>query len=76
MRELLKQLQQYKAIDLAQTWQVGMPHWPSHPPFLYSLSKMHGESVLPGAPKTPRGVETEPDVRARRDFLRKIGYKR
>jgi adenosine/AMP kinase len=25
---------------------------------------------------SPRGVETEADVRARRDFLRKIGYKR
>jgi adenosine/AMP kinase len=24
----------------------------------------------------PKGVETEPDVRARTEFLRKIGYKR
>jgi kynurenine formamidase len=48
MQELLKRLQHYQAIDLAQTWQAGMPHWPSHAPFLYSLSKMHGESVLPG----------------------------
>jgi adenosine/AMP kinase len=25
---------------------------------------------------SPKGVETEPDVKARREFLRKIGYKR
>lgn len=25
---------------------------------------------------SPKGVETEVDVRARREFLRKIGYKR
>ncbi len=25
---------------------------------------------------SPRGVETDPDIKARRDFLRKIGYKR
>jgi adenosine/AMP kinase len=29
--------------------------------------------VVDGFP--PKGVETEPDVRARREFLRKIGYK-
>jgi uncharacterized protein len=30
--------------------------------------------VVDGYP--PKGVETEPDVKARREFLRKIGYKR
>jgi adenosine/AMP kinase len=30
--------------------------------------------VIDGFP--PKGVETEPDVKARREFLRKIGYKR
>ena len=30
--------------------------------------------VIDGFP--PRGVETEPDVRARKEFLRRIGYKR
>jgi kynurenine formamidase len=48
MKDLLQQLQQRRVIDLAQPWHVGMPHWPAHPPFLYSLSKMHGEMVLPG----------------------------
>ncbi len=33
--------------DLAQPYFVGMPHHPSHPPFLYSLVKQHGEYVGP-----------------------------
>ncbi len=43
MQNLLKQLQDCRKIDLAQPYYVGMPHHPSHPPFLYSLSKAHGE---------------------------------
>ena len=31
-------------IDLAQPYYVGMPHHPNHPPFLYGLSKAHGEN--------------------------------
>lgn len=31
--------------DLAQPYFTGMPHYPTHPPFLYSLTKRHGESV-------------------------------
>jgi kynurenine formamidase len=33
--------------DLGQPYFVGMPHHPAHPPFLRSLNKLHGESVLP-----------------------------
>jgi len=33
-------------IDLAQDWRVGMPHWPSHPPFLYGLTKAHGDLIV------------------------------
>lgn len=33
-------------IDLAQEWRVGMPHWPSHPPFLYGLTKSHGDIIV------------------------------
>ena len=36
-----------KVYDLAQPYFVGMPHHPSHPPFLYSLVKQHGEYVGP-----------------------------
>lgn len=34
-------------IDLGQPYFVGMPHFPVHPPFLYGLTKLHGEIVLP-----------------------------
>jgi kynurenine formamidase len=33
--------------DLAQPYFVGMPHHPSHPPFLFSLVKQHGEYFGP-----------------------------
>jgi kynurenine formamidase len=33
--------------DLAQPYFIGMPHHPSHPPFLFSLVKQHGEYVGP-----------------------------
>ena len=48
MPDLLSQLKQARVIDLAQPWFVGMPHYPTHPPYLYSLTKQHGEIVLPG----------------------------
>ena len=36
-----------KIFDLAQPYFVGMPHHPSHPPFLFSLVKQHGEYIGP-----------------------------
>ena len=36
-----------KVYDLSQTYFVGMPHFPTHPPFLYSLTRAHGEFVGP-----------------------------
>ena len=36
-----------KVFDLAQPYFVGMPHHPSHPPFLFSLVKQHGEYIGP-----------------------------
>lgn len=32
--------------DLGQPLFPGMPHFPTHPPFLFTLNKIHGESVL------------------------------
>jgi kynurenine formamidase len=32
-----------KHYDLGQPYFLGMPHFPSHPPFLYSLTKKHGD---------------------------------
>ncbi|HEY7403387.1 MAG TPA: cyclase family protein [Candidatus Angelobacter sp.] len=44
---LLDQLTSAKVYDLGQPYFVGMPHHPSHPPFLFSLTKMHGDYVGP-----------------------------
>ena len=45
MRELLPGLEDARTIDLAQPYYVGMPHHPNHPPYLYGLSKAHGDYV-------------------------------
>ncbi len=34
-----------KVYDLSQPWFPGMPHFPTHPPFLFGLTKLHGEVV-------------------------------
>jgi kynurenine formamidase len=34
--------------DLSQPYFIGMPHFPTHPPFLFSLTKLHGDVVNPG----------------------------
>jgi len=48
MNDLLKLLETAKVYDLAQSYFVGMPHHPMHPPFLYSLTKKHGDYLIPG----------------------------
>src|SRR5947208_209988 len=47
MDNLASLAQGAKVYDLAQPYFVGMPHHPSHPPFLFSLVKQHGEYVGP-----------------------------
>jgi kynurenine formamidase len=47
MQALLDRLAGARLYDLAQTYFTGMPHHPSHPPFLFSLVKQHGEYVGP-----------------------------
>ena len=42
-----------KVYDLGQPLFPGMPHFPSHPPFAFTLTKLHGDLVLPnGASST------------------------
>ncbi|MBL8237143.1 MAG: cyclase family protein [Bryobacterales bacterium] len=36
-----------RVYDLAQPYYVGMPHHPSHPPYLYSMTKKHGDMHSP-----------------------------
>jgi kynurenine formamidase len=47
MSQLHDLLQSAQVFDLAQRWFPGMPHHPTHPPFLFSLVKQHGEFVGP-----------------------------
>jgi kynurenine formamidase len=47
MSPLLHLLTSAKVHDLAQPYFTGMPHHPSHPPFLFSLVKSHGEYLGP-----------------------------
>lgn len=48
LTELLGSIGRCRAIDLAQPYYTGIPHYPLHAPYLYSLSKKHGEHVNPG----------------------------
>jgi kynurenine formamidase len=45
--KLLDCLAHSKVYDLGQPYFVGMPHYPTHPPFLFSLVKQHGDFVGP-----------------------------
>lgn len=47
MTSLFESLAGARVFDLAQPYFVGMPHHPSHPPYLYSLVKQHGEYAGP-----------------------------
>lgn len=48
MNDLLDRIRKSKAYDLAQPYFVGMPHYPTHPPFLFGLTKKHGDLVAEG----------------------------
>ncbi len=45
--ELLTLAASARVYDLAQPYFVGMPHHPSHPPYLFSLTKKHGDMHSP-----------------------------
>jgi kynurenine formamidase len=46
--DLISALSNSRVYDLAQAYFVGMPHFPTHPPFLFGLTKKHGDYVGPG----------------------------
>lgn len=48
MNDLLSHLLKAKIYDLSQPYFVGMPHYPVHPPFLFSMTVQHGEYMLQG----------------------------
>ena len=45
--ELLNLARNARVYDLAQPYFVGMPHHPSHPPYLFSMTKKHGDMHSP-----------------------------
>jgi kynurenine formamidase len=47
MSQLFDLLAEAKVYDLAQPYFTGMPHYPTHPPFLFRLVKQHGDYVGP-----------------------------
>jgi kynurenine formamidase len=47
-----------KPYDLAQPYVVGMPHFPTHSPCLYGLTKLHGEILLPDGGSSAADVIT------------------
>ena len=47
MNALWDELAKARVYDLAQPYFTGMPHYPTHPPFLFGLTKRHGDSVGP-----------------------------
>ena len=46
MRDLIGRLSTLRRFDLAHSWHAGMPHYPTHPPYARSLTKLHGDFVL------------------------------
>ena len=47
MATIIDALSSARVFDLGQPYFTGMPHHPSHPPFLFSLVKSHGEYLGP-----------------------------
>ena len=47
MSTLLDAIRGARVFDLAQPYFTGMPHYPTHPPFLFGLTKRHGDVVGP-----------------------------
>lgn len=45
MTDLIERLRTSRVYDLAQPYFVGMPHFPTHPPFIFGLTKKHGDMV-------------------------------
>lgn len=48
MSELLKLIRQHTVYDLAQPYFPGMPHFPTHPPYLFGLTRKHGDMMWEG----------------------------
>ncbi len=48
MNQLLELIGKHKLYDLAHSYFPGMPHFPTHPPFVFGLTRKHGDMVMEG----------------------------
>jgi len=48
MSSIIDAVRNATAIDLGQPYFPGMPHHPAHPPFLFGMTKKHGDFVTEG----------------------------
>jgi kynurenine formamidase len=48
MRELLDLIAKHRVYDLAHSYFPGMPHFPTHPPFVFGLTRKHGDMMMEG----------------------------
>jgi len=48
LSELLDLISEHRIHDLAHSYFAGMPHFPTHPPFVFGLTRRHGDLVLEG----------------------------
>ena len=45
---LLDLIREHRLYDLAHSYFAGMPHFPTHPPFVFGLTRKHGDMLLEG----------------------------
>ena len=48
MSELLDLISEHRLYDLAHSYFAGMPHFPTHPPFVFGLTRKHGDMIFEG----------------------------
>jgi kynurenine formamidase len=48
VNQLLELIGKHKLYDLAHPYFPGMPHFPTHPPFVFGLTRKHGDMILEG----------------------------
>jgi kynurenine formamidase len=48
LSELLDLIGRHRLYDLAHSYFPGMPHFPTHPPFVFGLTRKHGDMLLEG----------------------------
>ena len=76
MTRLLDLVMGAKVYDLAHTYFVGMPHYPTHPPFLFGLTRAHGEYPGPeGHSSSAEGIALGGHVGTHIDALCHFSYR-